>query len=1386
VLDSATAWTTRLDEVHKTLDLWRSRGQKNAVGEFLRFLSAFIILRQAEVLENEQEAIASFDNASYEPRLPRAVRWSRVAEAPVHELSNLLREVWAGLAELPATPETKHLRQIPAVFSPTWAEPAGLIEPARRLVADSNFESTQGRRELADLFESVVAAHLRAERYAGEFSTPNHLADFLVNLAQPKLGERIYDPCFGLGGLLAEAARRIMERAEALTPADWKQAQERSIFGVEIHPSAWLVGLARVILAGVRSPNLELGNTLERPMPRDRSAEGFDCILANIPFGGADPAHAEQFRVKTAARDSNFLQHILGHLRLGGRAVILVPESILFRQGADELIRRQMLEEFHVDAVISLPAGWLEHTKVKSSILCVSRREPAKEVLFVGEQIWEEGIEGRARHGHRSEVFYELIHRRQGLIPTPPQSVEHLDRATTEAFFRDAFDEFNPKLGMVTPSGDPERMREYVERLDLIRQLPGAQETDAQTAQNLLRLPELHGVRLAWTVPVARLAARHWELVAKETGEAALEEFLQKLQRRGGPVRRVTLADIAEVFTGVGYDKSGTVEQDFSKIESVAGAIGLVPLVRVQDVGGEKSERSSTTVRHPSMFLNEKGMERVREYHRLRVGDLLLTASGTVGNLGLVSEFLAGAVPAKSLIVIRLKGAFKPLALFRLLQSAPYQDWIRGAASGNIIRHLSVRVVRQMPLLALPAEQQERLAQHLREGEDAEAVLQAFSALTGESLWISLLLNDSEIRYLVGGRHSEAYTAEWWRTLSGLVRRGEYWTAHGASRSRPDSFLQCLVLWRQFALNLLDAMELPPGLERYASIKAWESGARTQLTDAKDDLKRRSREDETAARAAEQFAALCEVLLDAADVAAREVAQAVSLQAELPNPIVDAGRAGEVEVVVTNLGRAPLRKVRLRLEPLGVVRELSLLGGGESQRWAVPIPAQTAGPIPLVLRWDGVLIDGRAASGELELAIEARSLRVAATAELFDQNPYVTGSPVSSADQFFGREDVIRQIRRLLRTQGPSSVILLEGNRRAGKTSILYRLREPGVLPDWLPVYRSFQGISGDPKVAGFAAQDLFRDLASGILEAVDRSGTGTEPLSPAERLARKRAVSAQADAIGQDRPFEQFRAILEACLDRIQPKRMLLMLDEFDKLQEAIDNGVLSPQVPENLRFLFHTYDSLSAILTGSRRIKRLREEYWSVLFGIGKSVGVSKLDQASARRLVTHPVAGRLVYANSALERALALTACQPFLLQNLASEVFQLCAERAQRSVTTATVDEAAERMVRDFEHFQSLFKDQLTTDRQRFLLCLIHRLVEGPDRVTFELIRDELERHGVRYSSGSALRSDLDELRELETVALDDGAYRLEVPLLSLWLRQSVDWSSYLEPAQRTEG
>src|SRR5262249_3025565 len=153
--------------------------------------------------------------------------------------------------------------------------------------------------------------------------------------------------------------------------------------------------------------------------------------------------------------------------------------------------------------------------------------------------------------------------------------------------------------------------------------------------------------------------------------------------------------------------------------------------------------------------------------------------------------------------------------------------------------------------------------------------------------------------------------------------------------------------------------------------------------------------------------------------------------------------------------------------------------------------------------------------------------------------------------------------------------------------------------------------------------------------------------------------------------------------------RRVLLMLDEFDKLQEGIDSGVTSPQVPENIRHILQHHQALSAILTGSRRLKRLREEYWSALFGLGYRLGISALPLDDARRLVTEPVSERLRYLPTARDRVVELCAAQPFLIQSICNRIFERAAEWGDRTITVEAVDQAASETVLDNEHFQTLW-------------------------------------------------------------------------------------------------
>ena len=1371
----------RTDRVWPFLN--RLRGQVSADDGYRSFLtacSAFLILRHAEIQDTERAAIAAFDDKPFAPMFPREASWSELASVPASKLGDYLRPVWSCFEKLDGSGFAAQLARIPGAFDPTQCDPEILVA-ARDAAGEHRLDEPQGRKQLAQEFEEHVGAWLRTAKHIGEYATPSGVADLMIDLADPQVGERIYDPCFGIGGLLMRAARRVVEQAVTLPPQGWQSLHDSSIFGVERFPALHLIATARIILAGISSPGLEVGDALERPAPLDRSAEGFHCILANPPLGGRrEESIANHFRIKTTASESLFLQHILRSLRPGGRAVVVVPEGVLFRAGPDSRLRKMLLEEYRLEAVISLAnEAFRPYTAIKTSILVISRQPPVEQVWFVGPEVAKRALADRSDNAARDALIDVVLTRRAGKQPT----LTVKERIET---LLEGLESSEPPAPITPESRNSEALA-----LALLASVPEFNAPEGLCRRVDFVVQRTGLPRIAWSVSVDRLAMRHWELVAKETGEETLEDFLRRFAESLPDTQRMSLGEVAEIFPGISYERGDLLEGSRPRrlLQRVDGFVEPepirsepVPLVRVQDVARAiTGQETLPRVVQPSRYLDEKDVEvRVPWQKRMRADDVLLTASGTIGKLAITGPGLAGAVAAKSVIVVRPKGDVSANYILRWLQSSPCQRWIEGHAAGSTIRHLSAKTLRELPMVVPSVAVQATLARELKGGETEDAILSVLSRIGEESHWAGLVLSDEALRNVVRFAENREALRD---ALSRWLNRSDEWEERAEREGETEPLARWLLEWTHAARLLLESLEIPPSADRYALLRSTRSEIIDggSLQDAVDGWSE-SAGGSLGQEARSQTLRLTAVLLQEWVAVEQDLLGTIDLAPMVEPPLVDAARECDVKLRLRNAGPLALRYLRVSTTPLKSEVTRQSLSPGEEFAWQMVVPPQKPGRLPITLEWTALRLDGREISGSLQVALEARSVRAAAGADL-GPSPYVVGTPIDRPDMFYGREDILNEIRRALRTDGPSAVILLEGNRRTGKSSILKQLLRSGFLPAWVPVYCSFQSAEGDERVAGVRTREVFYAIARELIWAAHTSGhaldvPGVGLVDPSFSGPKfRRDLNSQVRALFEtEHPFEEFRVVLEATLDAVAPRRVLLMLDEFDKLQEGIDNGITSPQVPENIRYVFQNYERLSGILTGSRRIKRLREEYWSALFGFGIAIPVSALDEAEARDLVMKPVEGRLVFAPSACDRVLELTARHPFLIQSLCHRIFETCAESGENGVSVRVVEAAADEMVQDNEHFRTLW-DRLHTDRRRYLTCLVDRLSDGPDRITLNLLTAKLESDGVEFGDAASLGDDLEQLRELEVLALDASeiaaTYRISIPLLSRWMRRNID-------------
>ena len=147
-------------------------------------------------------------------------------------------------------------------------------------------DSPAGREAAAGVLDETLRDVAGRDRYEiGEYTTPALVADLMLELANPVPGERVYDPCFGFGGLLLGIAQRLHAAARTDSFGVWGDIHRTGIFGIEVDRVSYGIGLCRTLLAGIERPGLAFGDALDRALPDSRSNDGFDCILAAPPWG---------------------------------------------------------------------------------------------------------------------------------------------------------------------------------------------------------------------------------------------------------------------------------------------------------------------------------------------------------------------------------------------------------------------------------------------------------------------------------------------------------------------------------------------------------------------------------------------------------------------------------------------------------------------------------------------------------------------------------------------------------------------------------------------------------------------------------------------------------------------------------------------------------------------------------------------------------------------------------------------------------------------------------------------------------------------------------------------------------------------------------------------
>ena len=365
-------------KVDRVWDAFWSGGIANPL-EVMEQITYLLFIRRLDDLQTLAESKANrtgnpIENPIFQPG-EYDLRWSRFKDLEPGVMLNVISEkVFPFLRELGGDGSTYSQHMKDARFTiPT----AALLSKVVDLLDDipMNDQDTNG-----DLYEYMLSKIATAGTN-GQFRTPRHIIQLMVELTAPSPTDEICDPAAGTCGFLIAAAEHVRrEHPSVKFDAQQRQHFHQSMFhGYDFDATMLRIGSMNMLLHGVEAPDVRYRDSLSE-MSADE--EGlYSLILANPPFAGSLDYEATskelQKVVKTKKTELLFLALFLRLLKPGGRAAVIVPDGVLFGSSkAHKTLRRILVEEQKLDAVIKLPSGvFRPYAGVSTAILIFTKTD---------------------------------------------------------------------------------------------------------------------------------------------------------------------------------------------------------------------------------------------------------------------------------------------------------------------------------------------------------------------------------------------------------------------------------------------------------------------------------------------------------------------------------------------------------------------------------------------------------------------------------------------------------------------------------------------------------------------------------------------------------------------------------------------------------------------------------------------------------------------------------------------------------------------------------------------------------------------------------------------------------------------------------------------------
>ncbi|WP_430432062.1 N-6 DNA methylase [Oceanicaulis sp.] len=368
--------------------------------DYVEQTSWVLFLKYLDDLETDREDRAALEGRDYTPIFDNEHRWSTWA-APktadgkfdhnaaltgtdlIEFVNTDLFPYLSGFRESATGPDTIEYK-VGEVFTEIVNKfrSGYILRDVLDIVDGLEFNTQASKHELSDLYEARIKRMGNAGRNGGEYYTPRSLIRAMIQVLEPQIGETIYDGAVGSAGFLCEAFEFLRPMTDSAE--DWDILQRRTFYGQEKKSLAYIIGIMNMVLHGIEAPNIIHTNTLNENVMDIQEKDRFDIILANPPFGGSERKEVQQnFPIKSGETAYLFLQHFIRKLKTGGRAAVVIKNTVLSNaDNASVAVRKELLEVCNLHTILDCPQKTFQGAGVKTVVLFFEKGKPTQDIWY--------------------------------------------------------------------------------------------------------------------------------------------------------------------------------------------------------------------------------------------------------------------------------------------------------------------------------------------------------------------------------------------------------------------------------------------------------------------------------------------------------------------------------------------------------------------------------------------------------------------------------------------------------------------------------------------------------------------------------------------------------------------------------------------------------------------------------------------------------------------------------------------------------------------------------------------------------------------------------------------------------------------------------------------